>query len=75
MYLGVAEIIVDSLPGAGGGYSLAFGLQVCAAPKRLVCAPFWCENGYRLYLFWSEFGYDFSGNTGVHERVCCFNFK
>ena len=33
------------------------------------------KNGYRLYLFWSEFGYGFGGNTGVHERVCCFNFK
>ena len=76
MYLGKAEIIVGSLPGGGGGYTLAFALQVCAAPKRLAFAPFnWSENVYGLHLFWSEFGYGFSGNTGVHERVCCFNFK
>ena len=72
MYLGVVEIIVGYFP---GGYSLAFALQVCAAPKRMVFGLFWCENGYRLYLFWSEFGCDLGGNTGVHERVFCFNFK
>ena len=56
MYLGNAEIIVGSLPG-GGAYSLAFALQVCAAPKPLVYAPFnWSENAHGIYLFWVSSG-------------------
>ena len=28
----------------------------------MVFVPFWSQNGYRLCLFWSEFGYGFRGN-------------
>ena len=28
----------------------------------MVFEPFWCENGYRLCPFWSEFGYGFRDN-------------
>ena len=48
-------------------------------PKRYgfcsVLVRFGSENEYRLCLFWSEFGYGFEGNTGVHERICRFNSK
>ena len=46
-----------------------------------VFAPFWSENGYRLCLFWPEFGYGFRGNALTYvsfqfrmnkkERVIC----
>ena len=36
---------------------------------------FGSENEYRLCLVWSEFGYGFGGNTGVHERICRFHSK
>ena len=28
----------------------------------MVFLPFWSQNGYRLCLFWSEFGYGFREN-------------
>ena len=28
----------------------------------MVFVPFWSQNGYRLCLFWSEFGYGFREN-------------
>ena len=31
-------------------------IGICAAPKRMVFAPFWSENGYRLCLFLSDLG-------------------
>ena len=37
--------------------------------------PVWSENGYKLCLFWSEFGYGFWGNTRVNKRICLFNSK
>ena len=41
-------ILYPTEGGVGGGYSLIFALEVCAAPKGLVLAPFGSENGYRL---------------------------
>ena len=40
----------------GGGYSLYLPclIGICR-PKGHGFAPFWSENGYRLYPFWSEF--------------------
>ena len=35
----------------------------------MVFAPFCSENGNRLYLLRSEFGYGFQGNTEVHKRI------
>ena len=42
--------------GGGGGYSLYLPclIGICR-PKGHGFAPFWSENGYRLYPFWSEF--------------------
>ena len=43
-----------------GGYSLIFYLIGMYPPKGRVFAPFSeSENGYRLCLSWSEFGYRF----------------
>ena len=46
-------------------------VQLCAAPK--VCfflAPFWSENGHRLFpvLIWN-IDMIFQGTTGVYERI------
>ena len=35
----------------------------------MVFTPSCSENGNRLYLLRSEFGYDFQGNTEVHKRI------
>ena len=37
----------------GGGYSLIWAIQVCAAPKGRVFQPFWSQIGYRFWTFWS----------------------
>ena len=39
----------------------------------MVFAPFWSENGYRL--FGLESGVVFKGTTGVYERIYSFNSK
>ena len=39
----------------------------------MVFAPFWPENGYRL--FGLESGVVFKGTTGVYERIYSFNSK
>ena len=70
------------------GYSLIYAIQVCTAPKGMVFAPLWSENGYRLGLFWPRKGYgpcplwsgigmgmDFEEATGVHELICRFDPK
>ena len=50
-------------------------IDICAAPKGMVFALFWSENGCRLCLFLSKFGFSFRGNSGVLGRICRFNFK
>ena len=55
--------------GARGGGGRREGLRdisrigMCA-PKSVVSAPFWSENGYRLCQFWSRAGYRFRGYYG-----------
>ena len=64
----------EFVPGEGLlSYICLIGIR--AAPKRMVFAPYWSENGYRLCLFLSEFGFGFRGNSGVLGRICRFNFK
>ena len=61
-------------PGGGRGLLPYICLiDICAAPK--VFALFWSENGYRLCLFLSEFGFGFRGNWKVLGRICRFNLK
>ena len=71
--VGVKIVVVISLlettshPLLGGiqcpvGYFLTYASQVCAAPKGIVFALFWSENGYRPCPFWPGIGYGFRGN-------------
>ena len=50
-------------------------IDICAAPKGMVFALFWSENGCRLCLFLSKFGFSFRGDLGVLGSICRFNFK
>ena len=47
--------------------------NVCAAPKGMVCAPFWSENGgQRLCLFSSELVFVFAGTEYASESMNVF---
>ena len=55
----------DSGLGAGWGGGLVpplykpYRYVLAPAPSGRVFAPFWSENRYTLYPFWSGIGYDF----------------
>ena len=63
------------IPGGGGLLPYVCLIDICAAPKGMVFALFWSENGCRLCLFLSKFGFSFRGNSGVLGRICRLNFK
>ena len=56
------NISYDNLEGGGGRVLPYIYLIGMCRPKGLGFVSFWTENGYRLSLFWSEFGYGYRGN-------------
>ena len=74
--------IFRTIPVGGRVLSCICLIGMCRpAQKGRGFTPFWSENGYRLCLFWSEFGYGFRGNAWTYmssqfqmnkkERVIC----
>ena len=51
-----AESACNRLGSGGGVLPYKNRIGVCAAPKGRVFKPFWSENGYTFYLFWSGIG-------------------
>ena len=62
---------VCSAPPPGGVLPYISHIGVCSAPKGMVFAPFWSENGYTLpILVWNR--YRFQGNYGSLRKYLSF---
>ena len=57
-----ASALEKVVPG-GGGDTLLYNPYRYVPPRRVIFSPFWCDNGYRLFPFWSGIGYGFRGRV------------
>ena len=70
------SIEVDAYSKLGGGGDTPLYKPYRYVPlQRVVFAPFWSENWYRLCLFWSGIGYGCRGNYGSVWTYLSFQFQ